>query len=89
MYICLNDTYCGKYNKFHSTILTDINECLLRNGHGGCQDKCENTIGGYSCSCENLSNSKLAKDGHSCELVEMCSLNNGGCSHTCHETIGN
>lgn len=68
---------------------TDINECLLRNGHGGCQDKCVNTIGGYTCSCENLKGTKLSKDGHSCELVEICSINNGGCSHTCHDTIGN
>lgn len=68
---------------------TDINECLLRNGHGGCQDTCVNTVGAYTCSCENLKGTKLSKDGHSCEPVEICSINNGGCSHTCHDTIGN
>ena len=25
----------------------DINECLLNNGHGPCQDTCSNTHGGY------------------------------------------
>lgn len=33
---------------------TDKNECLLRNGHGPCQDTCHNTAGGYYCTCHNL-----------------------------------
>lgn len=32
----------------------DINECLLRNGHGPCQDSCENTHGSYICGCSGL-----------------------------------
>lgn len=79
---------CKAYFTFNC-ISKDINECLLRNGHGACEDKCVNTVGAYTCSCENLKGTKLSKDGHSCEPVEVCSLNNGGCSHTCHDTIGN
>lgn len=66
----------------------DVNECFLRGGHGPCQDECRNTIGGYECACGSLLGTKLAKDGHSCEEIDLCSVNNGGCSHTCLDTIG-
>ncbi|CRK94785.1 CLUMA_CG008279, isoform A [Clunio marinus] len=66
----------------------DVNECFLRGGHGPCQDECVNTEGGYECSCGSLKGTKLAEDGHSCEEVDLCSINNGGCSHTCLDTIG-
>ncbi|KAG5677773.1 hypothetical protein PVAND_007504 [Polypedilum vanderplanki] len=66
----------------------DINECLLRGGHGPCQDRCLNKLGGYTCTCENLKNTQLSKDGHSCEEIDLCSVDNGGCSHTCHSSIG-
>ncbi|XP_070501322.1 uncharacterized protein [Chironomus tepperi] len=66
----------------------DINECLLRGGHGPCQDTCYNSLGSYTCSCENLNGTQLSQDGHSCEEIDLCSINNGECSHTCHSTIG-
>lgn len=68
---------------------TDINECFLRGGHGPCQDECQNTEGSYKCSCGNLKGTVLAKDNHSCEQIDSCSVNNGGCSHICLDTIGN
>lgn len=66
----------------------DINECLLRNGHGPCQDSCVNTLGGYNCSCDRLAGTQLAADGHSCDDVDECLNDNGGCSHTCLNTLG-
>ncbi|XP_072756979.1 uncharacterized protein [Anoplolepis gracilipes] len=69
----------------------DINECLLNNGHGPCQDTCRNLIGGYKCSCEGLRDASLAADNHTCELdrhTGPCSVNNAGCSHTCLSTMG-
>lgn len=61
---------------------------MLRGGHGPCQDTCSNSLGGYTCSCENLKGTQLSQDGHSCEEIDLCSINNGGCSHTCQSTIG-
>ena len=62
----------------------DVNECLLNNGHGPCQDRCRNTQGSYSCSCEGLPGTSLSEDKHTCEEMRGCSDGrNGGCSHTC------
>lgn len=69
----------------------DINECLLNNGHGPCQDTCRNLVGGYKCSCEGLRDASLAADNHTCERDKHtgpCSVNNAGCSHTCLSTMG-
>ena len=46
----------------------DINECLLNNGHGPCQDSCSNTHGGYQCSCQNLAGTVLGEDNHTCQV---------------------
>ncbi|XP_012224713.1 uncharacterized protein [Linepithema humile] len=69
----------------------DINECLLNNGHGPCQDTCRNLVGGYECSCEGLQDASLSTDNHTCEHDKHtgpCSVNNAGCSHTCLSTMG-
>lgn len=82
-------TYICYINVYISMLyVKDINECLLRGGHGPCQDTCLNILGGYTCTCENLKGTQLSKDSHSCEEIDLCSINNGGCSHTCHNTIG-
>ncbi|CAH1119612.1 unnamed protein product [Phaedon cochleariae] len=66
----------------------DVNECLLRNGHGPCQDTCVNTFGHYNCSCAGLNGTKLAADGESCEDLDECAKYNAGCSHECINTLG-
>lgn len=66
----------------------DINECLLRNGHGPCQDTCINSFGGYNCTCNGLPGTRLSDDQHGCEDAGECSFDNGGCSHKCLTTLG-
>ncbi|XP_069686291.1 uncharacterized protein [Periplaneta americana] len=66
----------------------DINECLLRNGHGPCQDSCRNLPGSYACSCEGITGTRLAGDNHTCEDLDECARSNAGCSHTCLNTLG-
>ncbi|XP_063229166.1 uncharacterized protein LOC134534612 [Bacillus rossius redtenbacheri] len=66
----------------------DINECLLRNGHGPCQDTCSNLHGGYSCSCDGIPGTRLSSDNHTCEDVDECAAGTAGCSHTCISTMG-
>ena len=43
-------------------LLTDINECRVRNG--GCQYYCQNTIGSYYCYCKT--GYRLYSDKHRC-----------------------
>ena len=67
----------------------DVNECLLNNGHGPCEDTCRNLEGSYACACDGLSGTKLASDNHTCrDDVGQCTINNAGCSHTCLTTMG-
>ncbi|XP_014484390.1 PREDICTED: uncharacterized protein LOC106749449 isoform X2 [Dinoponera quadriceps] len=79
---------CYKGFRLDGHKCADINECLLNNGHGPCQDTCRNLIGGYECSCEGLQDTSLAADNHTCEHIGPCSVNNAGCSHTCLSTMG-
>lgn len=66
----------------------DIDECLLRNGHGPCQGSCTNTWGGYKCSCRGIPGTKLDDDGHTCDDVDECRDGTAGCSHRCINTVG-
>lgn len=81
---------CPKGLRISSNLKTceDINECLLRNGHGPCQDTCRNVHGSYVCSCSGLKGTKLAKDKHTCRDIDECLEGNSGCSHGCVNTLG-
>ncbi|XP_048262872.1 uncharacterized protein LOC100647880 isoform X4 [Bombus terrestris] len=79
---------CYKGFRLEDDKCIDINECLLNNGHGPCQDTCRNTIGGYECSCDGLQDTILSADNHTCQDAGPCSVNNAGCSHTCLSTMG-
>jgi hypothetical protein len=64
----------------------DVNECSTNNG--GCAQNCQNTQGGFTCSCNT--GFQLGSDGKSCNDVNECLANNGGCSQyaACANTIG-
>ena len=79
-------------------ILIDINECAINNG--GCEHVCTNYVGNYTCSCNSgyallhkkfcsgiikiiiNDNNTFLKD------INECSVNNGDCQQTCHNTAG-
>ncbi|PSN38013.1 hypothetical protein C0J52_19289 [Blattella germanica] len=79
---------CSCFRGFRLEGPTYINECLLRNGHGPCQDSCHNLPGSYKCSCEGIEGTRLSVDNHTCEDLDECARNNAGCSHTCLNTLG-
>ncbi|GFU59738.1 multiple epidermal growth factor-like domains protein 6 [Trichonephila clavipes] len=66
-------------------VVQNIDECEIHNG--GCQNKCLNYDGGYSCEC--LPGQRLHTDGRTClDLVSRCNINNGGCQHICDDGHG-
>ena len=51
---------------FHATSIScslDVNECLQLNG--GCEERCENTVGSYNCACQP--GFSLRNDNKTCE----------------------
>ena len=65
--------------------LLDIDECSK--GISGCSQLCTNTIGSYTCTCDN--GYQLTNDNHTCTDIDECTLNNNGeCEQTCHNTDG-
>jgi hypothetical protein len=88
MPIRLHDLSSSSESKWALHFTADINECLLRNGHGPCQGSCQNLPGSYACRCDGIVGTRLAADNHTCEDVDECAQNNAGCSHTCLNTLG-
>ena len=63
----------------------DVDECS--EGTSGCSQLCTNTIGSYTCTCDN--GYQLTNDNHTCTDIDECTVNNnGGCEQTCHNTNG-
>ena len=97
--ICGNDAICedteGSYkcicNSGYFSIsqlggCEDVDECLT--GRSGCADKCDNTIGSYSCSCMQ-SGYLLAADNHACIDIDECLINSdNSCDQNCINVPG-
>lgn len=88
-------------SKFICFFFKDINECATY--QGGCEYKCKNTQGSYTCSCPSGFSlySHTACQGnlliwslliHTITYIHAdineCSTNNGGCNQDCHNTPG-
>ena len=59
---CRYDHDCD-IRPINGTLCSDQDECLVNNG--GCQYHCINTVGSYTCSCND--GFSLSKDRHNCE----------------------
>ena len=53
----------------------DINEC--DDDDGGCEQGCENTVGGFTCRCNDYY--ELNEDGVRCDDINECLSGNVGC----------
>eukprot|EP00795_Rhopilema_esculentum_P001778 gene1778-16265_t len=64
----------------------DINECsnVPCKGPGAV---CTNTVGSYICSCR-AGYQKVKGQKDTCEDIDECAVNNGGCAHNCTNTAG-
>eukprot|EP00795_Rhopilema_esculentum_P001726 gene1726-16211_t len=64
----------------------DINECsnVPCKGPGAF---CTNTVGSYICSCR-AGYQKVKGQEDTCEDIDECAVNNGGCAHNCTNTTG-
>lgn len=47
---------------------------------------CSELPGGYKCECNP--GFRLADDGRSCDNLDECQSDNGGCSQRCRDTLG-
>ncbi|EGC34621.1 hypothetical protein DICPUDRAFT_34701, partial [Dictyostelium purpureum] len=80
---------------------TDINECATSNG--GCAQTCTNSPGSFACSCDSGYTLNADKKGCTGYLklnihfffiiktkidINECATSNGGCAHTCTNSIG-
>ena len=82
-------------------LLADIDECS--EGISGCSQLCSNTIGTYSCNCQN--GYQLGSDNHTCvgkifnalimigiaydgTDINECTSQNGGCEQICTNSNG-
>ncbi|KAK2715729.1 multiple epidermal growth factor-like domains protein 6 isoform X2 [Artemia franciscana] len=90
---CLNGGRCLRKNESGcacprgftgSKCQHDINECSVSNG--GCEHRCCNLHGTYTCRCEH--GFKLKSNGRNCEDIDECSSFNGGCSQICINSPG-
>lgn len=68
----------------NGTTCADTNECAVDNG--GCEHRCTNTRGSFTCSCDP--GYKLQSDGQGCEDIDECSEAQHSCEGGCVNTPG-
>ncbi|XP_067933764.1 fibrillin-1-like isoform X2 [Watersipora subatra] len=76
---CLNECPEGLVMNTMTGVCEDVDECHLN--LDGCEDICNNTHGGFTCSCRPPF--KLDTNGKNCTEQDRCSIDNGGCEHLC------
>ena len=69
----------------HTNECIDVNECTTGN-LSKCRELCVNTFGSYKCDCED--GYRLKSDGISCEDINECIVDNGGCAGGCRNGPG-
>ena len=95
-------TVLAKYSCMYIHISADINECII--GTDRCSQKCQNTLGSYTCSCD--SGYRLSSDGWICNGksfrrkplirsynpyyadIDECAENSDNCTQNCTNTVG-
>jgi hypothetical protein len=73
------------YNSLNKECI-DINECLVNNDGCDTNATCANTVGSFTCTCNDGYNG----NGFTCDDINECLVNNGGCdtNATCENTEG-
>ncbi|KAI6647609.1 Fibrillin-2-like [Oopsacas minuta] len=70
----------------HTNECVDINECTASGTNTKCEVNCINSIGSYQCTCD--SGYRLELNGWSCEDINECRVDNGGCIGGCRNVPG-
>ena len=70
---------------YHTYECSDVNECTTEN-LPKCKELCVNTFGSYKCDCND--GYRLKSDGISCEDINECAVDNGGCVGGCRNVDG-
>jgi len=73
---CFNDGY--EIDSTNGFSCIDFDECTT--GLSGCEQRCENTDGGFNCFCDD--GFELNADGKTCR-INLCMVDNGGCEQQC------